>query len=179
MHSYRCMYILYRPFQDHSNTYLYVNYSMKTFRFSLTPRVRKTKSNTTTIIQHAHVCVYISICVIVRHTYQHTTFQLLFTAYTILSLCTGYVQTKMYFLRVTLARRRMHYIILLFYYNIIQVCICGYRRRRCVLLLRDVDNSQFVDVYRARGNAVIYICVRAHQCLGYIDFDFHSTKKKQ
>lgn len=59
--------ILYRRFQDHSNTYLYVNYSMKTFRFSLTPRVRKTKSNTTTIMQHAHVCIYINMCYCSSH----------------------------------------------------------------------------------------------------------------
>lgn len=70
---------------------------------------------------------------------------------------------------------------ILYYYFIIIIIyryIFGYRHRRCVLLLRDVDNSQFVDVYLARGNAVIYICVHAHQCHGYIDFDFHSTKKK-
>jgi len=136
--------ILYRSFQDHSNTYLYVNYSMKTFRFSLTPRVRKTKSNTTTIIQHAHVCIYYILYIYI-YIYQYV---LLFVTLISIRLFNYYSpRTQSFRCALVMCKQKCIFYgspshggvcTILYYYFIIiyRYIICGYRRRRCVLLLR-------------------------------------------
>jgi hypothetical protein len=125
--AYNIVQTISRPFK-----YVYMNYAMKTFRFSLTLCVRKTKSNTITIIQHAHVCIYYII-------YQYV---LLFVTLISIRLFNYYSpRTQSFRCALVMCKQKcifygsppygVHYIILLFYYNIyIYIYMCA---RVCVL----------------------------------------------